>query len=156
MLVFIDDLDLWPWSAFTLGLGFVTKCIKEDWEAWEAQAEGGPEYILALCDRGELYWWNALRRTQLAIPTFDKQQLPDSRRELLHSWLDLWVEFGALLGLNADNQRQLHESDQLQRCWRVGCDVRQSTSEENNKTIRLLKCAGCGDVRYCSKKCQRL
>ncbi|KZV72520.1 hypothetical protein PENSPDRAFT_352254 [Peniophora sp. CONT] len=76
----------------------------------------------------------------------------DPIREPISALLDTWFAFGSLLGLDADEQRCRHEQDRL-RCWWRGC---QCKPRKDDTTIKLLQCAGCGEVRYCSKKCQRI
>lgn len=125
------------------------------WIQDDIDAEGGdiPEYLLPLRLRASLYWHPALRRIQLAArPAIAQGGNSDSRGAPVSALLDHWLAFGTRLGLDPDEERRRHEQDRL-RCWWRGC---QCKPMKDDTTIKLLQCAGCGEVRYCSKKCQRL
>ena len=88
-----------------------------------------------------VHWWPTLAQLR-------KAKRSDSSQQHL---LDLWKGFGAVLGLNMNEERQRHEEEARTRCsWR-DCPSRDHVINEKPS---LRKCAGCGEVRYCSRECQ--
>lgn len=114
------------------------------------ECEGEPlEYISSLKLRAAAHWWPALHRLQLAAPLIEGQALDSTVP--VSELLSRWAAFGALIGLDAAEERKRYDRGRQERCnWR-NCQCRTSVNIES-----LRKCAGCGEVRYCSKECQKL
>ena len=109
-----------------------------------------PEYIAALRDRASLPtgWWTSLRRLSLAAPSIERENL--NRTVPVTDLVDRWTAFGTLIGLDYAEERERHEGGKREHChWRNCLRYCQDPRD-------LRKCTGCGEVRYCSKDCQRL
>ena len=90
-----------------------------------------------------VHWWPTLMHLRKA------KHYDSSQRHLL----DLWKGFGGVLGLDISQERQRHEEEARTRCSWYGCP-RRGQSADDQEAPNLRKCAGCGEVRYCSRECQ--
>ncbi|KZV63040.1 hypothetical protein PENSPDRAFT_223958 [Peniophora sp. CONT] len=61
-----------------------------------------------------------------------------------------WTVFGQALGLRPDKERA-----RLQRLKRVHCAWTLCAHHCTEPDVQLKACQGCGDVRYCSRACQK-
>lgn len=66
------------------------------------------------------------------------------------SMIDAWVKLGAELGFMETEERDRVEAAKARKCSWEPCKYHDTLSPRP-----LQICKGCGDVRYCSKECQR-
>ncbi|VDB94875.1 unnamed protein product [Peniophora sp. CBMAI 1063] len=98
-------------------------------------------YRIAKIAGARTHWWPTLSKLRKA-----KRIEPNHQ-----SLFDLWVGFGAVLGLDANRERQRHEEEERTRCsWRE-CPHRGNAVQDKPTT---KKCTGCAETRYCSRECQ--
>ncbi|VDB94869.1 unnamed protein product [Peniophora sp. CBMAI 1063] len=94
-----------------------------------------------------IHWYPTLARLRKA-----KHRNPADRVHV-RSLIELWMGFGAILGLDADQERRRHEGEAA----RAACSWRDCSRRDQpgagNDGANLKKCAGCGE-KYCSRECQ--
>lgn len=61
-----------------------------------------------------------------------------------------WIVFGQVLGLRPDKERA-----RLERLKRVHCAWTLCAHHCTEPDVQLKACQGCGEVRYCSRACQK-
>ncbi|KZV65645.1 hypothetical protein PENSPDRAFT_118513 [Peniophora sp. CONT] len=87
---------------------------------------------------------------QPSLSLFDTAIQRGVLNKSIHHYLrQLWVDFGAALGLKEDEERA-----RLAHQMRVHCAWPTCVYHTSEPGRALASCKGCGQVRYCGKVCQ--
>lgn len=89
-------------------------------------------------------WYTALNAVQVA----GYRNVLD--QELCRLLTHGWIIFGKALGLRPDKERA-----RLQHLKRIHCAWSLCAHHQAEPDVQLKACQGCGEVRYCSRECQK-
>ncbi|VDC03337.1 unnamed protein product [Peniophora sp. CBMAI 1063] len=65
----------------------------------------------------------------------------------------MWLELGLAVGLDEDEERELYEKEMRKAAQK--CAWKECEYYRRKPPRPTSRCVGCGDVRYCSRACQR-
>ena len=89
-------------------------------------------------------------RWYAALATFRNTRYTLADKPDYQAIVDAWVRLGAELGFEETRERDRVETERARKCSWVGCVYHKLPFSKP-----LSVCKGCGDVRYCSRDCQR-
>ena len=91
-------------------------------------------------------WWPSLRRLRDAHYRAGSGAGAKGHATMIRAWAD----FGGLLGLNEEEEKTRHEREARTRCSWAECAYHETKAPHE-----LKACAGCSEVRYCGRECQK-
>ena len=127
--------------AETEGLTILVKNFKR------SRGDYDPKLIPGLRAGGREEWWPTLQKLQSAA----YGQGAGEYAQRLSALLKAWTELGLVLKLTVEKGRAWHERDVRNKCSWIACENHWVDAAQHE----LRSCAGCGEVRYCSRACQK-
>ncbi|KZV62354.1 hypothetical protein PENSPDRAFT_253897 [Peniophora sp. CONT] len=125
--------EIREWSATAINI-----------ESKACKYTGAPAVLSSMRSGAREDWWPSLRMLQDA--PYREGLGAKGHATLLRAWTD----FGRLLGLEEDKEKARHEKEARTHCsWR-SCVYFKTLAPHELKT-----CAGCSEVRYCGRECQK-
>ena len=112
-----------------------------------AQARGGRGELVDSMTRAlQAHWYPTIRDLNAA----EASDIYHAASPKVVEPLKRWIELGRTLGLELEQQKELYDRRMAQMCaWR-DCQYHQTKPPTPTRV-----CAGCGEVRYCSRECQK-
>ncbi|VDB84256.1 unnamed protein product [Peniophora sp. CBMAI 1063] len=112
-----------------------------------SRARGGREELLYAMKRSLQAHWYPTYRDLYAMVEYDARGAPFGKavQPLGH-----WIELGNSLGLEVESEKDAYERRAATLCAWEECQFHEAKPPTATRA-----CAGCGEVRYCSKGCQK-
>ncbi|KZV64140.1 hypothetical protein PENSPDRAFT_656793 [Peniophora sp. CONT] len=106
------------------------------------------EFVSSMRRQARHEWWPTLCR--IGTSTYRAENFKDENMSMFR---DSWLELGEDLGLSPVRERARHDRETNLRCCCPGCVHHRVPF---TSIAELRKCAGCGEVQYCSRGCQKM